>query len=67
MRPLTARALTLSADVIKKRLDLAPDQALFLHCGSLLPASSETMRELYARHDVDGFLYLAYSGESAFG
>jgi len=54
--------------VIRRRLSLAPDQALFLYCGATLPASTLLLRELYSQsRDPDSFLYLTYSSEAAFG
>lgn len=55
--------------IIKKRLILPSDKALFLFVnGSTLPSISSYFSQLYAAHkDEDGFLYLVYSGESTFG
>ena len=54
--------------VIRKRLVLPPEKALFLFIGNSLSASGAFLRELYAHHaDQDGFLYVEYSGESTFG
>jgi GABA(A) receptor-associated protein len=54
--------------VIRKRLALSPDVALFVFVGNILPPSSALVREVYAQHaDADGFLYVKYSGESTFG
>lgn len=54
--------------VIRKRLVMPPEKALFIFIGNTLPASGTFMRELYAYHaDQDGFLYVEYSGESTFG
>ncbi len=54
--------------VIRKRLSLASDRALFLFVGNVLPPTSQLMRECYQQHaDSDGFLYVRYSGESTFG
>ena len=56
------------AYVLRRRLTLASDVALFLYVGNTLPSSTMLMREVYAAYrDADGFLYLTYSGESAFG
>ncbi len=54
--------------VIRKRLQLSPEKALFVFVGNVLPPTSSLMREIYAQHkDADGFLYVRYSGESTFG
>jgi len=55
--------------VIKKRLKLTPDKALFIFCGDgKLLSSSYTMRYIYQNYkDKDGFVYIVYSGESTFG
>lgn len=54
--------------VIRKRLALAAHQALFLFVANTIPITSSLMREVYALHgDADGFLYMMYSGENAFG
>lgn len=54
--------------VIRKRLKLSADQAIFLFVNNTLPAASATMSQLYKEHaSSDNFLYLDYSGESVFG
>ena len=55
--------------VIRKRLALTADKALFIFIGDTLPPTSMLMREVYALHAdaLDGFLYVRYSGESTFG
>lgn len=54
--------------VIRKRLALSPERALFLFVGNSLPTTGSLMREIFASHaDEDGFLYCTYSGESSFG
>lgn len=54
--------------VVRKRMALAPELALFLFINNSLPPSGAILRELYATHsDPDGFLYIEYSGESTFG
>lgn len=54
--------------VIRKRIVLDSDKALFLFVGNTLPTTGSLMRELYRSHqDPDGFLYLTYCGESTFG
>lgn len=54
--------------VIRKRMMLSPDKAIFLFVNNVLIPSSELMSSVYYKHcDVDGFLYVVYSGESTFG
>ena len=54
--------------VIRKRIDLSADQALYLFVDDTLPTTSELMGIEYAnKKDDDGFLYITYSGESTFG
>lgn len=54
--------------VIRKRLALPAERALFVFVGSTLPTSGSLMREVFAQYaDTDGFLYVQYSGESTFG
>ena len=55
--------------IIRKRIKLAPEQAIFLFVGSgTLPASVSTLQAVYDQHhDEDGFLYMTYSGENFFG
>jgi len=54
--------------VVRKRIALDSDKALFVFVGNTLPTTGTLMRELYqSRADDDGFLYLIYCGESTFG
>lgn len=54
--------------VIRKRIKLPPEQAIFLFTNNILPPTSLLMSRLYKEHaDPDGFLYIVYSGESCFG
>lgn len=54
--------------IIRKRIQLPPHQAIFLFVGRVLPQTSASMGQIYEDHkDEDGFLYIAYSGESTFG
>lgn len=54
--------------VIRKRLSLSSEKALFMYVNNSLPLTSTLMRELYHSHcDRDGFLYVLYTGESTFG
>jgi GABA(A) receptor-associated protein len=54
--------------VIRKRIKLTPEQALFIFVNNTLPCSSQTIGNVY--HDYkekDGFLYLVYTEENTFG
>lgn len=54
--------------VIRKRVKLSPEKAIFLFVNGTLPATSSLMSAIYQENkDVDGFLYVTYSGESTFG
>lgn len=54
--------------VIKKRLKLSNDKALFLFVNNSIAPSAESMNILYRRHkDIDNFLYVTYSLENVFG
>ncbi len=54
--------------VIRKRMTIPPEKALFVFVQNTMPMSSQFMRELYYSHkDVDGFLYMTYAGENTFG
>ena len=54
--------------IIRKRVSLPPEVALFLFVNGTLPTTTTLMRELYTSlADNDGFLYCLYSGENVFG
>ncbi|KAI5450316.1 ubiquitin-like protein atg8 [Naganishia albida] len=54
--------------VIRKRIKLAPEKAIFIFVDDVLPPTAALMSAIYEEHhDEDGFLYLAYSGENTFG
>lgn len=54
--------------IIRKRIQLPSEKAIFLFVGKVLPQSSASMGQIYEEHrDEDGFLYVAYSGENTFG
>tara|TARA_B100001173_G_scaffold291463_1_gene282878 strand:- start:646 stop:1005 length:360 start_codon:yes stop_codon:yes gene_type:complete len=54
--------------VIRKRIKMTPEKAIFIFCNDKLLNSSLNMREIYNQNkDKDGFLYIIYSGESTFG
>jgi GABA(A) receptor-associated protein len=55
--------------VIRKRIELLPDQALFVFVNNTVIApTNHSMNEVQSEHsDEDGFVYMTYSGESTFG
>jgi GABA(A) receptor-associated protein len=54
--------------VIRRRIKLAPDQAIFLFVNNTLPPAAATVSQVYKDNvDEDGFLYFFYSGEETFG
>jgi GABA(A) receptor-associated protein len=55
--------------VIRKRMQLTPEKAVFVYVGNnVLAPTAAIMSQVYDAHkDDDGFLYVFYAGESAFG
>merc|ERR1712060_48503 len=54
--------------VIRKRIKLSPEKAIFIFVSNVLPPTAALMSSIYEEHkDEDGFLYIAYSGENTFG
>jgi GABA(A) receptor-associated protein len=54
--------------VIRKRIKLAPEKALFMLFNNTLPPTSDMISTLYEKNkDKDGFLYATISEESTFG
>jgi len=54
--------------IIRKRIQLPSEKAIFLFVNKTIPQSSSTMGQIYTNFkDEDGFLYIAYSGENTFG
>lgn len=54
--------------VIRKMLKLPGTQAIYLCVNGSIPTTAMLMTELYADHaDPDGFLYVQYCDQSAFG
>jgi GABA(A) receptor-associated protein len=48
--------------VIRKRIKLAPEKAIFILVNDLMPPSSSLISQVYDEHkDEDGFLYIVYS------
>lgn len=54
--------------LIRRRLQLPPEKALFLFINGSLPSGAALMREAYEQHrDRDGFMYVQYQSEATFG
>lgn len=54
--------------LIRKRIHLRPEDALFFFVNNVIPPTSATMGTLYQdHHEEDYFLYIAYSDESVYG
>jgi GABA(A) receptor-associated protein len=54
--------------VIRKRIKLSAERAIYIFVNNVLPPTSAYMSALYSEHkDVDGFLYIKFSGENYFG
>ena len=55
--------------VIRKRMELSSEKALFLFVNNTLPTTGSLIREIYAKNydHEDGFLYVSYCGENSFG
>ncbi|KAG6531355.1 autophagy-related protein 8f-like [Zingiber officinale] len=54
--------------VIRKRINLSAEKAIFMFVDNVLPQIGTLMGHLYEeKKDEDGFLYVVYSGENTFG
>ncbi|XP_058794760.1 gamma-aminobutyric acid receptor-associated protein-like [Phymastichus coffea] len=54
--------------LIRKRIHLRPEDALFFFVNNTVPATNSTMGALYQEHrEEDCFLYIAYSDENVYG
>jgi GABA(A) receptor-associated protein len=54
--------------VIRKRIRVSPEQAIFLLVNGTLPNTQEILSSMYEKYqDEDGFLYVHYMGENTFG
>lgn len=54
--------------VVRKRIKLAPEQAIFIFINNYLPPTASLMSTIYETHKAsDKFLYMTYSGENTFG
>ncbi|XP_053979928.1 gamma-aminobutyric acid receptor-associated protein [Hylaeus anthracinus] len=54
--------------LIRKRIHLRSEDALFFFINNIIPPTSATMGSLYAEHhEEDFFMYVAYSDENVYG
>jgi GABA(A) receptor-associated protein len=54
--------------VIRKRLRLSSEKALFLFVNNSITSSTTSINDIYFNHkDFDGFLYVTYGLENVFG
>jgi GABA(A) receptor-associated protein len=54
--------------IIRKRIALQPEQALFFFIDNLIPNSNHTLLELYSMHkQSDGSMRITYTCENTFG
>ena len=54
--------------ILRKRIELTPEMAMFVFINGILPAQSSTMATLYEAHkNQDGLLEIEYCGENSFG
>ena len=54
--------------VIRKRIKLLQEQAIFLFINRSIPVTSDLVSNVYKiEKNDDGFLYIMYSGENSFG
>jgi len=54
--------------VLRKRMNLPPDRAIFLSINNHIPSIQQTIGELYHSHPTeDNFLLITIQSESAFG
>eukprot|EP00696_Hemimastix_kukwesjijk_P004322 gnl/Hemi2/15323_TR5160_c0_g1_i1.p1 gnl/Hemi2/15323_TR5160_c0_g1~~gnl/Hemi2/15323_TR5160_c0_g1_i1.p1 ORF type:complete len:120 (-),score=39.67 gnl/Hemi2/15323_TR5160_c0_g1_i1:104-463(-) len=54
--------------VIRKRIRLSPEKAIFIFVRNALPPTAALMSTIYEeQRDEDGFLYVTYRGENTFG
>lgn len=54
--------------VIRKRINLSPEKAIFVFVNDIMPPTALLMSALYKEYKDDaGFLIIRYSGENTFG
>jgi len=67
---LVPRSLHVSAltHIVRKQLELKGSEGLFLFCDRMVLSNSEKIEDVYSKkHALDGFLYIDYRLENAFG
>jgi len=67
---LTPKDLTLGQFiyVVRKRIKLNPEEALFILINNMIIPAKSTLSEIYdSNKDDDGFLYIIYTSENTFG
>jgi GABA(A) receptor-associated protein len=54
--------------VMRKRINIKPEESIYIFINNALPNMSITMAQLYKENkDEDGFLYIVYASEATFG
>lgn len=54
--------------VIRKRIKLSPEKAIFIFVDEVLPPTAALMSSIYEEHkDEDGFLYITYASHPLSG
>jgi GABA(A) receptor-associated protein len=55
--------------IIRKRIKITPEKALFIFVNNVLPKNSSTILDIYKNHhdNTDLFLYIFYNTENTFG
>lgn len=54
--------------VIRKRLNLSAEKAIFIIINGTIPPTSTNIAEIYYKNkNEDGFLYITYTSENVFG
>ena len=67
---LVSKDLTLGQFIyiVRKRINLNAEQALFIMINNTLAPNNKNLSELYDTHkDKDNFLYITYTSENTFG
>jgi GABA(A) receptor-associated protein len=54
--------------IIRKRINISPNSALFFYVGNSLVSGNTQMSEINNKYkNADGFVYIKYTGENCFG
>jgi len=54
--------------IIKKKIDIKPEEAIFLFINNKLPVVTDRIIDTYSMNkDKDGYLYVTYFNENTFG